>query len=57
VQVVDITIAVIIGAGFAVRLGLIGPELMAQVFVIDKSAIIEYSDYHGLDRPVVIPGE
>jgi hypothetical protein len=57
VQVVDITIAVIIGARFAVRLGLIGPELMAQIFMIDKSAIIEYSDYDGLDRPVVTPGE
>jgi hypothetical protein len=57
VEVVDITIPVVIDPRFALGLRLIGPELVTQVLVIDVSAIIENSDYDGLDRPVVTPGE
>ena len=57
VNVVYITVAIIVDTRFAVRLGLVGPELVAQILVIDKSAIIEYGDYDRLDRPVVIPGQ
>jgi hypothetical protein len=41
VNIVDITVAIIVGTRFAVRLGLVGPELVAQILMIDKSAIIE----------------
>jgi hypothetical protein len=41
VNVVYITVAIIVSTRFAVRLGLVGPELIAYIFVIDKSAIIE----------------
>jgi len=57
VNIVYITVAVIVGTRFAVRLGFVGPELIAQILVIDKSAIIEYGDYDRLDRPVVIPSQ
>jgi hypothetical protein len=41
VNIVYITVAIIVGTRFAVRLGLVGPELVAQILMIDKSAIIE----------------
>jgi hypothetical protein len=57
VEVVDITIPIVIDPRLAVGLRLVGPELVTQVLMIDISAIIENSDYDGLDRPVVTPGE
>ena len=56
-EVVDITIPVVIDPRLAVGLRLVGPELVTQVLMIDISAIIENSDYDGLDRPMVTLGE
>src|SRR5689334_7777445 len=57
VYVVDITVAVIVDPGFAPRLGLVGPKLVAQILVIDPEPIVEHR-YGDRVRPrAVTPGQ
>jgi hypothetical protein len=56
-DVVYVTIAVVIYARFSVRLGLISPELIANVLVVNVGAIIEDSDDDRPDRLAITPRE
>jgi hypothetical protein len=57
VDIVYVTIAVVVYAGFSVRLGLIGPQLVANVLMVDVGAVIEDGDYDWPDRLAIAPRE
>jgi hypothetical protein len=57
VDVVYVTVSVVIYAGFSVRLGLIRPELVPNVLMVDVGAVIEDGDYDWPDRFAITPRE
>jgi hypothetical protein len=57
VDVIHVAISVVIYTRFTVRLCLICPELVANVLMVDVSAVIEDGDYDWLDRLAIAPRE
>jgi hypothetical protein len=57
VEVVHVTIAIVVYAGLAVRFGFVGPELVAEFFVVYVCAVVKHGNDDGLCGLSVAPRE
>jgi len=57
VDIVYVAIPVVVYSRFSVRLCFVGPELIADVLMVNERAVIEYGNDNWLDHLVISPRE